>query len=247
MTELAIQVATAPPLPLREFRRDVTEGLQRVIFRCLEKDRERRFHDVGKLATALEPYGGPRARISIDRVVETMEAAGIASRRESVPNGASDETREPIQARDGAGTVAAWGATNADSKRTSKRVLFAAGGLAALLLVGAGIVLLRGRPASTATTVGTPAAASTAPAPQFSVVPDVVSTPPPAPSESAVTVIAVPTATLAPTQTQTQASAPTSHARPGTPAPAASRSSATAPASPAATRKKPMEDPLGHL
>ena len=47
VTELAIKVATEPPIPLRELAPDAPTGLEQVLARCLEKDRVRRFQTSG--------------------------------------------------------------------------------------------------------------------------------------------------------------------------------------------------------
>ncbi len=52
--EIAIRVSTGAPEPL-----DVDPALCAVIWRCLEKDRERRYDSVAELAAALVPFGGP--------------------------------------------------------------------------------------------------------------------------------------------------------------------------------------------
>src|SRR5262249_14793553 len=50
-------IRDAPPL-VRTTRPDAPPELEAVISRCLEKDRERRYADVGALAEALAPFGG---------------------------------------------------------------------------------------------------------------------------------------------------------------------------------------------
>jgi len=56
-TEIAIRVASDPPTPL-----DVDPALRAIIWRCLEKDRTRRYATVAELGFALVPFGGPSAR-----------------------------------------------------------------------------------------------------------------------------------------------------------------------------------------
>jgi serine/threonine-protein kinase len=53
--QLCASVMTTQPLSPREHRAEIPEALSRVILRCLEKDRQRRFRDVGELAAALAP------------------------------------------------------------------------------------------------------------------------------------------------------------------------------------------------
>ncbi len=60
ISDLAINVATAAPLPLRSLRPDVPEGLERVIATSLEKARDRRYQTIGDFAVALGPFGSRR-------------------------------------------------------------------------------------------------------------------------------------------------------------------------------------------
>jgi len=53
-SELVIRVATEPPHPMA--RPDVPEGLRAVVYRCLEKDVNRRYQNAADLAYDLVPY-----------------------------------------------------------------------------------------------------------------------------------------------------------------------------------------------
>jgi eukaryotic-like serine/threonine-protein kinase len=79
VTELAILVANDPPVSIRKFRAEVPAGLESVIERCLEKDRARRYANVGELAVALADYGSPRARASVERILGTLGQAGAST------------------------------------------------------------------------------------------------------------------------------------------------------------------------
>jgi serine/threonine protein kinase len=56
LPEVCALVLTATPQPPEERRRDIPPALSQIILRCIEKDIERRFADVGELAVALEPF-----------------------------------------------------------------------------------------------------------------------------------------------------------------------------------------------
>ena len=71
ITELGVMIATQPPQPI-----DIDPNLRAVIWRCLEKDRARRFPDVASLATALVPFGGPSAK-AYAALVRTPTAPGL--------------------------------------------------------------------------------------------------------------------------------------------------------------------------
>jgi eukaryotic-like serine/threonine-protein kinase len=54
--ELFHCVISTPPTPIGQIRPEVPTGIEAVILRCLEKDRDRRYRDVAALALALLPF-----------------------------------------------------------------------------------------------------------------------------------------------------------------------------------------------
>ena len=66
--QLCANVMTTEPLPPQAHREEIPEGLQRVILRCLEKDRARRYHDVAELGLALKEFGGAASSLAAARV-----------------------------------------------------------------------------------------------------------------------------------------------------------------------------------
>jgi serine/threonine-protein kinase len=54
----------APPL-VRDLRPNAPEGIERIITRCLEKQREKRYDGAAELAEALAPFAAPRAPSSV--------------------------------------------------------------------------------------------------------------------------------------------------------------------------------------
>jgi eukaryotic-like serine/threonine-protein kinase len=103
MPEVSIKVASRPPPPLRESRPDAPEGLQAVVSRCLEKDRERRYHNVAELAVAILPFGPKRAKASVERITDIIQAAGMTATAPSVP-----PSSEPVSPTE---TIAPFGGT----------------------------------------------------------------------------------------------------------------------------------------
>jgi serine/threonine-protein kinase len=67
VTGLLAAIVTDPPQPLPAGLA-VPPGLEAVIFRCLEKDRERRVQDVAELAAALLPFASESARVHVERI-----------------------------------------------------------------------------------------------------------------------------------------------------------------------------------
>jgi serine/threonine-protein kinase len=55
--QICTSIVTAPPLALRELLPDAPAALEAVILRCLEKDAQSRFQDVGELAQTLALFG----------------------------------------------------------------------------------------------------------------------------------------------------------------------------------------------
>jgi eukaryotic-like serine/threonine-protein kinase len=78
VTELAILIATAAPRSLARLRADLPDGFEYVVMRCLEKERERRFENIGELAIALRDYAPRRATASVERILGTMQAVGMS-------------------------------------------------------------------------------------------------------------------------------------------------------------------------
>ncbi len=77
VTELVFKVATEPAPPLRSLRPDAPAGLERVVARCLLRDRGARFQSVAALAVALRDFGAPQSGISVDRILGTRRRAGF--------------------------------------------------------------------------------------------------------------------------------------------------------------------------
>ncbi len=78
MPQLVAAVLHEPPAPLRAHRPDAHPALEAVIHRALEKQRERRFANVGELAQSLAPFGSPAARVSAERVARLLSGQGAA-------------------------------------------------------------------------------------------------------------------------------------------------------------------------
>jgi tRNA A-37 threonylcarbamoyl transferase component Bud32 len=191
ITQLCVMILQQSPPSLRALRPDAPEGLERVIVRCLNKDRNRRFATIAEFAHALAPFAPRRARLSIERVSRVIEGAGLGG---SQPN--LDEAMPP-SSRMGTGTGAAWGGSGV-VQRGPGRMIGLVVGLLLLSGVAVGAVFfLRGHGAATpgAAPAGatkldeSPATAVTAPAAETAAppLPPVVPLPAEAPSSSAAT------------------------------------------------------------
>jgi serine/threonine-protein kinase len=88
--QLCANVMTTQPLAPQAHRADIPEGLARVILRCLEKERERRFRDVGELSLALKEYGGAEAALAAARVEQIFGRAEAPAPSLTGPNTPED-------------------------------------------------------------------------------------------------------------------------------------------------------------
>lgn len=136
MPQLCGMILQDSPQPLRSFRPDVPEALERVILHCLEKNREHRFSNVAELAFALAPFGGPAAQRSAERIARVLAVAGMHALPS--PTGPAGSLRSAAGTR----TASAHGGEPKRSRRTSLVIL-----AGALLVLGAGALLLARRPA----------------------------------------------------------------------------------------------------
>jgi serine/threonine-protein kinase len=208
MPELVLKIADAAPPSMRTHRPDLMPAFEGVVMRCLEKDRQRRYANVGELALALYEYGPPRARGSVDRVMRTLHTAGLVqgvtpSRPEAPVVDASPSLARGVGAVTPAmraPTMDSWGQTGSRAGSSRRNAVVAAVGVGVLLLAVGGVttgILLKNRqpqampleplPASPAMATTPPAPTAADPAPS-TLAPDplAASSPPPSPSASAV-------------------------------------------------------------
>jgi serine/threonine protein kinase len=75
---LYAKIIADPPAPLRSLRKDAPAGLEAVVFKCLEKDIERRFANVQELARALQPFAGAPLRRSVESLLQGPRSKGAA-------------------------------------------------------------------------------------------------------------------------------------------------------------------------
>jgi serine/threonine protein kinase len=77
--EVFARVITETPPPLREVRRDIPEGLERVVAQCLERDVARRVPSVSALAKHLLPWAPEEDKRSVARILRVSARPGTAS------------------------------------------------------------------------------------------------------------------------------------------------------------------------
>ena len=180
VTELVIKIATEPCPPVRSMRGDVPPGLEQIIAICLQKERDRRFANVGELAIALRDYASKRARGSVERIIGTLRAVGMTAAM--LP--ASGEYRSAPQAAlqppspaTAPNTVSTWGRTRSSVRppSSSAAAVWIVVGVVAVVGLGVGgaafLKSRAGRPAlgaaaavpASSTSTPTPPATASAP------------------------------------------------------------------------------------
>jgi eukaryotic-like serine/threonine-protein kinase len=143
------------PIPLRQHRAEIPEGLEQAVLRCLMKDRNHRFPTVFELGRALLPYALPDSRIHVERAervlgVKDATMSGVAPFTErvsspmmSVP--ALTAPRQPLAVTPQPAvdimdpTINSWGHTGTVQTPKRRGALIAIGVVAALLAGAAGI------------------------------------------------------------------------------------------------------------
>jgi serine/threonine protein kinase len=171
LPEVCMKIAMEAPGAIRDFRPDVPPGLEGVISRCLEKDRERRYPNLAELAHALLEFGPKRARNSVERITRTIQAAGL-SHSALAPPPASEPVAAipaPTPAAAGAGTNAPWGRTATRAPSGGKRTALVIGTLLLVAIVGLALGakhwLSSAAPTPDDSSLAARAASSSAPAP----------------------------------------------------------------------------------
>jgi serine/threonine protein kinase len=199
LPEVCVKIATAPVLPLRSLRPEAPAGLEAIIARCLEKEKERRFASIGELALAFSEFANPRAKLSIESISRTLGGLGLSQ---------STLSMRPHTAVEAVATISPFGRTAPGVPNTQgKKVAFIAiGGAFLAVAVLLALALRRPGPAvqpapATATNpvAGPPPAAVTV-VPAAAPVPLPAETIPPLPAEA---IAAPPAATAAMTATAT--------------------------------------------
>jgi serine/threonine-protein kinase len=77
------RIATSAPIPPRVLRAQIPAGLEAVVLKCIEKDRDLRYPDVGALARAIAPFAGPHARVASERVTQILAVSQRAKAQRS--------------------------------------------------------------------------------------------------------------------------------------------------------------------
>jgi serine/threonine-protein kinase len=136
MAGLCAAIQTQPAPALRSVRPGVSELLDRVVARCLEKDPRAPIATVAELAQALAPIAPARAQIHVERIVRLLGGPRPAV----VPASAPHHSAPPI----GAATAGSFGGTSPGTRALPLRLFSMLVALLALGIVG-GVMAVRFR------------------------------------------------------------------------------------------------------
>jgi serine/threonine protein kinase len=139
VTELVVKIVTSPPMPLRSLRPELPEAFDRVVMRCMEKDRDTRLQNVAALAVALREFAPPRASASVDRILRTAKAAGFSEQVSPEPTVANSRAVDGEPA-----TSPTWSGTDARTTQNRARMGFVLAAVVALATMGTVAVIRSG-------------------------------------------------------------------------------------------------------
>ncbi len=84
LAELCVNILQNPPAPLLVLRPELPPELAAVIGKCLHKEPEGRYDNIGQLARALAPFGGSRAHEQLSRITGSLAENDEPSGPESI-------------------------------------------------------------------------------------------------------------------------------------------------------------------
>ncbi len=167
LPEICARILADPPAPFRGAPGAIPGGLEAIVFRCLEKDPERRFPDVASLARALAVFGPPELAVTAERIARLLRV-GSPSLAEftPAPGGPIPVAASSLVAQ----TNASFGTADSPSRvRRSSTAIGVTAAMAIAVVVIGGVVATRGRhsdaPALSAAAIVAPSAPPQPPPP----------------------------------------------------------------------------------
>ncbi len=91
-----------PPPPITSLVPEAPPAIDEVISRCLARDADDRYANIGDLAAALAPLGSPAAAASMERVIRVLQSAGFAPNArvpEPPPSGKLSQSSKAVGAQ----------------------------------------------------------------------------------------------------------------------------------------------------
>jgi hypothetical protein len=139
--ELFIQIMESPPTPLRSHRPDVPAALEAVVMRCLARDRDARYANVGELAETLKVFASDQMRALLVARASVSGAISKPMVAETLPMpmtayGVTPNPSVPNTAAPWAHTGPGAGAVPAGNAKRSKAVAILGASLLSLVVLG---------------------------------------------------------------------------------------------------------------
>lgn len=165
--ELALKVISEEPASPRSYRPDLPPALEAAILRCIRKEPQERFPNVGELAAAIAPFGPPEAIAYAERIARVLgmpvptlsslppvlPVVGGIGATQVLAGGTHSGGAKTVKA----GTLSAGWAGSPPPKQRSRTGLFAAVGAVVVALVVGGVALaLRSDPNPPTTSQASP-------------------------------------------------------------------------------------------
>jgi serine/threonine-protein kinase len=75
--QLVAAILTKPPCSVRQLRPDLRPEIDALVQRCLQKQQDARFQNVGQLAEALAPLAGEEGRVSVSRITSLTRGSSV--------------------------------------------------------------------------------------------------------------------------------------------------------------------------
>jgi eukaryotic-like serine/threonine-protein kinase len=140
------------PIPLRQHRPEIPEGLEQAVLRCLMKNRDHRFPTVWELGRALLPFALADSRIHVERAERVLGATDVTvsgmspmTARPSLPQSAVPAASVPITPLTVTPvaviepTVNSWGGTDPVPAPKRRGLLLAIAGVVAVFAAAGGL------------------------------------------------------------------------------------------------------------
>lgn len=149
LPQVCTRVFMGEPTPLTKFRPDAPAGLEAVLLRCFEKDRDQRWQNLAELAAALVPFGPARAVVHAERAAAILGLDAGPSRLTDVlpPEPATTASARALSALDGLrGTLDTVAKIDEAPQPSGMSLPIVLGAAIALVLGAAGVVFLWASP-----------------------------------------------------------------------------------------------------
>jgi eukaryotic-like serine/threonine-protein kinase len=130
-------IASKPPIPVRTKRPDAPVELERVIMRCLERDRDKRYANAAELAYAIVPFSSERTKGLPARISQVL---GVPPPKSAPRESAKAAAPASGKAKDGSEAASAVAGASASARRPRRQSNTLVLALIAVVLLGLGMI-----------------------------------------------------------------------------------------------------------